>query len=641
MARYSQPKGVKYKAASTFDLSKQTGRAQLWHERLRRAKRMLKHNELKAECRDYSQYLDGTKGLVSRGEDVYLNEALPAIEDVIFGTIPRIPPVTVESRQLEQEKLANRCAALIDATMGGPLMGLLDTMIALEWDEFNYGIAVGRMGWEQDERTWTEREVNDPEYRAAHQAKAEEENEDPEHALMADEDEHLIHIPIHEQAHAIMPPGPERDALGSHIILHWARLGTRTWAHPSTNRVDPLRFLYDPDAEVWEDRRWEAEECDEFVFNLQQIPGIRQANLNPQNCPPIDEFDNREPEERLTEEWDYENRRVKVHKIHDRINDQYIILPAKESSECKPLLEADWPYGSLEIYNIIVHRPKPGSIAGYVPMKLTKPILVELAKTNAVIRKHNRRAANYGLIAARGALDKRDKRAIESERLIKEVDPAAVATMKEFRPPALPKELLDYREMLLAELRRLLGSDIMHHGGDTPHQISATEAGLRGGYQQARYTRRQQKISDFLSWVARNVILMYRDFADDEIPVRVAGSEGIVVEWLNPAAIPGDLEVTLDIEAVTETRQQEDAIAADNFVQRVTQIAPGMYDPVELLMFYGERQRVRNAQRFFVKPEELGGMEQVPGMPGQPAQSKANVTQGPQPKPRAPQPQIA
>ncbi|HUU83431.1 MAG TPA: hypothetical protein VM243_08005, partial [Phycisphaerae bacterium] len=44
-------------------------------------------------------------------DKVYLNEALPAMEDVINGTIPTIPSVDVEARQPDQQLLSDKCSA--------------------------------------------------------------------------------------------------------------------------------------------------------------------------------------------------------------------------------------------------------------------------------------------------------------------------------------------------------------------------------------------------------------------------------------------------------------------------------------------------------------------------------------------------
>jgi len=598
---------TKYKAAAAFQISTEVGRAQLWHQRIRRARKMLELDERKDQHKATIKFIDGSHGLTASGDYVYLNEALPALEDVIFGTVPKIPNVTVEARQLEQEPLADRVAALVDATLNSDLVRAYEALLAIEWDDISYGIGIGRMGWQEERREWNYRPTTDEEYLASHIAKAEEENENPATATVADNDDHGVHIQVHETR---LSEADERltafddEVLRKHVNVHWAEFGMRQWAYPVLHRVDPMRFVYDPDAQEWEDRRWEAELCDEFVYDLQHLPGIK--HLNKENCPPLDEFDVPEDDLREAEEFDWESQKVKVWKIHDRVNNRYIILPASEGAETKPILEEDWPFGAMEIYNIIVHRPRNDTIHGYSALRLVAPILGELARTNAVIRRHNRRAAKYKMFLA-GTLDKQALKKFNSENPVESMPPEALANHVEFKPPSLPKEVLEYREMLLAEMRRLLGSDVMQQGGDTPHAITASEAQLRGGYHATRLKRRRLTVSRFLTWVATNIVFMYRDFSEGELGVRVVGSRGAEIQHLDPSAIPDDLVVKLDIENVSEEKRNRDMFAAQTFAEMAAKIAPGGYDPFALLVLLGEQMGISNPEKIFVAPEEPGG----------------------------------
>lgn len=614
MAKMTLPK-KDYKPASAYDIRTQTGRAQLWFERIRRARAMLQLDQRRDECKDAIKYLDGSYALTSSGEMVYLNEGLPAVEDIISGTIPRIPTVDVQARQVEQDSLADKCGALIDSTMDSDLSRVYEASIALEWDDFNYGIGIGRLAWHDEEKSYAYRPTTDPQYLAPHVQRAKAENERPFDAEVSAEDDHEVHIQVHEMVLPQLQDGEERASLEAHTRLHWAKTGTKSWAYPVLNRVDPLRFVFDPDAPTWEERRWEAEECDEFVSSLQKIPGIK--NLNPINCPALDEFDTRNEADRITEETDWENQRVKVWKIHDRINDQYVMVPSKDSEDMLPLLEEDWPYGAMDIYEKIVHRPRPGKVYGFASIRLIQPILVELAKTNAVIRRHNRRASKYKVLFGAGAT-KDDAKKLDSDRPIEKLSAAALGTSKEFKPPSLPKEILDYREMLMTELRRIMGSDIMTQGGDTAHRITASEAQLRGGYQQSRLTRRRLIVSRFMTWVARNIVMMYRDFGEGNLTVRVLGPQGAEMQLLDPAAIPDDLAVRLDMESASAEKQNQDILSAQTFAELTAKLAPGMYDPIQLLVMVGERMGIPTPEKFFVQPQVPGGPPMQGGMASQP-----------------------
>jgi hypothetical protein len=603
-----EPKGQKYKMASAFDTGTQIGRARLWHERLRQAKEVLQIDALRKEIDECKKLIDGSK-VRPDGQYNFLNEGHPAIEDLIFSTIPKLPPTEVEARQVEQEDLAHKVEALIDSTLNSGLCNALEAIIELEWDEIYWGIAIGKTPWVEHSAQQPYRPTSSPDYLGPQVAQAELENAAPEEAGIADGDDHLVHIQAHEQARMLYAEDPAlSEALDRHIDNHWASVGTQSWAHPDVQRVAFERFLYDPYSETWRGRAWNAELCDELVSVLQQVPGIR--NLNPENCPPLDEFNylhdsqNAQGKEQARRSWDYESTRVQVWKIQDRVNNRYILLPARPGKDIKPLLEIDWPYGSMELYKPIIHRPVPGQIRGHSTLLLIEVILYELARTNKSIQKHVRRAAKAKMIGARGTMEQKDINAIESDRAFEAVNPEAAASLTQFNPPKLPAELLQYRETLLAELRRMLGSDILHQGGDTPHRISATEADLRAGYQQSRIVRRQQIVSEFLSWVAGNIVILYRSFSDKEIPVRVMGAMGVKIQRLDPAAIPDDIIVRLDIYAADEDRKRQSVEGLLKAIEVATQAAPGVFNIELMLRDTLEAMGFTNPAKYILPPEE-------------------------------------
>ena len=602
--KYNTPT-KEYKPDSAFDTAKPEERSKLWHERLRRSGAMLHIKERSEDRQECMRYIDGTyKG---SSERVYFNEALPAIEDLISSTVPKIPRVDIEARQLEQEGLARKVGALIDATLESDLVLAHEAITACEWDEIGYGIGIVRMSWQENHGPWPYKPTTDEEYLIPHVAKAQIENESPETAEIADADDHIVHVQIHEQSQAEFPD----ESLEAHILAHWERVGTKRWAHPLLRRISPEKFLYDPDAETWDARGWEAELCNELVADLQRVPGVKK--MTKENCPPLD--DEGDSQERISEEFDYEKQRVQIWKIHDRVNRQWIFLSVKEGSTVVPILEEDWPFGSIEIYDRIVHRPVAGQIHGRATMSMIVERLEELARTNAIIRRHNRRASKYKKLLPRSS-GKNTAKQLNSDNPIEYIEAGALNGAQDFKPPPLPPELVAYRETLLAELRRDLGADVMTQGGDTPHEISASEAQLRGGYQQGRMARRRQVISRLLSWVAVNIPLMYRDFSEDEILVRVLGPMGVEIQSLSPTAIPDDLLVAMDIEAVTDSRQQEKMAEASKFVEMLTKIAPGLYDPMIVMTWLGEQLNIHSPAKFFIQAGQMGGPAAEISQPG-------------------------
>ena len=628
------PRNTEYKAAAAFAVNTESGRADLWHQRLIRAREMLELDQRRDHRKMVLPFIDGSYRDDPNGDHVYLNEALPALEDVVFGTLPELPPVDVEARQMEQEDLADAMAALTDATLDSGISRAYSRMIDAEWDEISWGIGILHTKWLEKTTRENYRATGDPDYLRPHIITAMRENQDPQNAVLAGTDDHAIHI----QLHAGVP------GLETHVSDHWARFGLLSWAHPIVRRVDPDCFLYDPDAKDWEDRDWEAELVDEKVIDLQDIPGIK--NLTPENCPTIDEFGRYETDpKRIEASFDFEKTRVLVWQIHDRANDSYTILPFQQKDGVKPIFEDSWPYGSLDTYYAVVHRPIAGQIHGQVTLQLIAPIIEELARTNADIRRHNRNASKAKPITVRGALDQQAFNELNDDKKWIATLPNAesLAMLKDWKPPSTPRELLDHRDLLLAELRRLLGSEAMSQGAANPHKITASEAQLRGGYLQDRLKRRKEGVSKVLAWLSTNILLLYRQFADGPLMVRVMGPQGLVVKQLDPAAIPEDIAVRLDIEAVSEARKSEGAQREQQWIKMVTSIMPpGMYNPLRLLMDYGKALGKRNPERIFIGPEEQA-MTTGPGpnMGSQPGQGNVIPFPGAQGGPAPAVPQLA
>jgi hypothetical protein len=605
--RQQLPQNKAYQRAESFDLSTQVGRAQLWHERLSRAKDELQLEGRKANIRQSAKWLNGS--VKQTEEERYLNEALPAIEDVIHATIPTIPPFDVDPVQAGQEDITELCRSLLDSVYGTGLVNARRALIDAEWDDLTWGMGILKLVWSRQEYA-DEPEVTTIDKSPAQATDAEYENANPKEAIVAESDLDTLHVAIHEAGkEQWAPESDEYSSLEAHIRSHMARIGAQTWSFPLMSAVDPSRFLYDPDAEKWEDRHWEAELCDEMVSTLEKIPGIK--NLNPKNCPPLDEFDNQAEDKKGNEEFDFENAKVQVWKIHDRMNRSYAILPAMRGNETKPLIETDWPYGSLDTYYPIVHKPIPRQIHGMQTIVLLEPVLRELANVNATIRKMIRKIAAYKKIAGKGMLSRTDISDLTNENLaVAEVNPAALANMGDYKAPPPPQELFQQRETLLAEVRRILASDIMEQGGDTPHQITASEATQRGMYREDRVGRRQRVISDALEWAGYSTLIMYRDFADEALQVRVVGPMGVAFQRLNPADIPGEIVVKVDVSVASESKLAQKSQEFLLYLDKAMSYAPQNTDAVSMLIDLGRRFGMRHPEKFFTQQPTMMPQEQ-------------------------------
>ncbi len=242
------PQRKTYARASNFNVAKPTGRAGLWHQRIDRAREMLRIVERSQAIAGLMGYIDGSyKG----GEDeLYLNEALPAIEDVVFGTMPQIPPVTVEARQEGQDELAAMAAALIDANIGSGISRAMPTMLQVLWDDITWGVGFLKTAWHSEQVQSNYRPTTDAGAIAADLQEAQAENADPLAASVDSDDDHLIHTTEHERwLIGANPDSPEYRALLAHIAAHYAAIGKRAaWhliGHLQKNKARRAAAIFD------------------------------------------------------------------------------------------------------------------------------------------------------------------------------------------------------------------------------------------------------------------------------------------------------------------------------------------------------------------------------------------------------------
>lgn len=597
MPDFNIPKTKGFDLSDAPNVKKADGRAALWTRRIERAKKALNHEDRIKTLKKNARYINGH--YKNTKQQRYLNEVLPAIEDVINNVIGGdTPPIHVISVGGDRG-VEDRLKSLLHQSFESPRSRVRRTAVESSFDEITTGLGIVKTCWFSQVRPQIISIPNDPEMIMDDVQGAVEENADPQSALVAESDNDAVHIQVHSE-NGVPLPGME-----GHIREHQAHLGKLTANYPLTSRVDPFKFVYDPDAEYWEERGWEAEKSTELLSTLEDIPGIKNLKSDMFNW--------------NQDENDPEKITVPIWKIHDRDNDAYYMIPADSIPETKPILETDWPYPG-DIYQIMVHRPVPGRIHGRSTLNLLTPILIELANVNADIRRFNRRASNAKPIFPRGAMDKKAYSDIEDvNKDYAEVPPSAAAVTKNFEPTALPNEVLDYRETLLAEVRRIIGSDIMSQGGDTPHKITATEAQHRAMFRSGRFSVRQKSVGNVLSNVAHDFLRFYRKFGDEGIRVTVnRPGAGPTTETLSPNDIPENLKVQVDLKATLpeeKSQRQERALA---FYKAA---APAIADKRELLLWLGRELGIENPESAIGAIEQqspLGEVNQDLGPQGPP-----------------------
>lgn len=621
-----------YKKLATIAPSDESMQVKMWRSRIDRAILSLKIAERQVDEKIGNEYLT-CKRDVKNGQVIYLNYLLPALEDAHRNTIPNIPTPRVEAKLPGSEQFAKYAANIGDLCIASPYSNVKGACKEVQWDDDRSGYGILKTVWERIKSPATSpATVTDPDQVAAHFEKATAENDDPMSAALDSSDNHQIHIEEHTTAASMIDPAsPESDALMRHISTHEAQLFDTVREHPVLRRVPWWKFVFDYSL-GWELRPWDAEERS---VRVSELLDQHYKNLNPINCPA--ESDS------IGGEVIYDDMTVKVWDIHDRLTGKHYVISADGPEDGHFLFRGDWIYGSIDIYRRVMFRQSdPDRPFGDAAIKLATPILDRLAAVDFHIDRHVSMHSDYKYPYIKGSMTDDTKAALNdpNQQFVPFSPEAAAGRLPDYNPKPIPVTLLQQRESLLNELRRILASDAISQGADTPHQITATEAGLRGNARSQLVSDRQTVIADALAWAFKNFLSMYKKFATLNITVRILGPMGAEFKSVNPTDIPDELDVSLDIRGESDDGRIEYQLAAEKLVQLIVGLGPGTYNVADLVGWYGRATSAhRNAESFLAPVPQLGAMPgALPGIPGQPGMPSDGTGQIPgQMPPQMPQ----
>jgi len=595
-----------YKEKS-LKLDTEQAEVKMWRARIERQQKILQIGARVDKAIEGDKYLDGTKE--AKSQRIYLRYLLPLIEDVHRKTLPAIPTPRVEARGERGELFEDQGRQLLDVRFNAPYSSVKVVCQQLLWDESRFGVAFAKTVWRTDDEEAEVESPRDPEQLAPEIERGQAENADPDSAGIAEGDVDIVHAELHFQAMEEMEDGPEREALAAHLEAHIARLTVIRRERPDLARVPVERFVYDTDV-PWPERRWEAELKSERIGTLIDA-GYR--NVNPANLP----FEAKPAE---GEDTAYEDRTASIWEIHDRKNERWLIIPAQGPKDGFFLHRAVWPYAGLDIYQPLTMRPwSADSIHGAATIQVAIPILERLAQLDFNIERHIETHAKYQLGGPKSAGEPAIKAGLNNpdRRFVFEGSPESWALMKEIKPPPLPPSLMQEWERLTGELRRAVGADAQDTAAPHPHAITAKESGERAQSRQDRKTTRQETMGEFLGWIGKNYLALYKRFASQNVLVRVLGPMGVAYKEINPADVPEDIDVFLDVKGESEDAKAErlqSVHMANEFIMQGTYPVDMQKWGEYLLRAYG----ILRPEQFRLDiPQPMPGEEQeVPGTPG-------------------------
>ena len=351
-------------------------------------------------------------------------------------------------------------------------------------------------------------------------------------------------------------------------------------------------------------------------MRIKELIDMGCKNVNPHNVPI-------ESKEREGGEVPFEDRTATVYEIHDIDNDEWLIISKSGPRDGQFLWKQPWPYKGVDIYRPLVfrHRGDDG-VHGAATIDMCLGVIERLAHIDYQIDRHVREHADYKLGGPGSANDPKIKAGLKNpeQRFVFAGSPESWQSMKEIKPPPIPDTLLAQWQRLFMQLRHIIGSDVQDTGAPNPHQISATESAHRGGAREERKADRQEIMGEFLAWVARNFLLLYKKFATQSVLVRVMGEMGPQYKQINPADVPGDIDIYLDIQGEAQDAKAERTQAAMIYRDwRVQMAAILPTNWVALDHWFARELGIRHSESFDGKepmPLPMGQEEEPGGMPG-------------------------
>tara|TARA_Y100000310_G_scaffold343676_1_gene452421 strand:- start:1376 stop:3274 length:1899 start_codon:yes stop_codon:yes gene_type:complete len=586
----------------------------IWRQRIKDAQKKLLLKGRIESAKDTDSYLSGSRDVPIKGKKtvtarVYLNYMLPLLEELHRTSIPEVPEPNIEARTKASAQMEKEVQQFINLLIDRHTPTLIDEIKAGQWDDDKLGIMVFRCDWAQESVDATVPEISEINTNVQIQ-RAREENANPDTMVIAGSDYDIVHLAEHEAfLQTLTPDLPEYGELSTHISAHRGRLRTVTFEGPRFRRVRPDWYVYQPEVR-YGDRGWEAEKKSVRVRFLKEN-GYK--NVNPQNA----------PAEHTDESIPYEDKTVLIWEIHDRLNGKEFTISAEGPTEPrgKFLMERPWRYGGLDIYNRwMFHNIKPEESWGEPLGHVLVPILERLAIVDYYIQRHVENHPCPKILGPSGAGSSNIKKGLkDTNQMYIGLPDDLVGRVQIMDPPALAKALLEYRNMLLNELRRAVGLDAQDVGAANPHQISATESSKRTQASGGRVNDRQKTISEILSWAGGMFLKLYRDMGIQAVEIKVQGAEGPEWTLIDPRDLPIDIDIAFDIEAITDQGRAENIARSDRIFQaNLSSQVP--IDRNKLLVWYNKENGLARPGQFIVEgqqgPENVDNVQGNPGIEG-------------------------
>lgn len=621
-----------YKTTYDAELKQQSAQVKLWRDRIDRAAAILNLRERVETAKQSDEFLSGQKEV--KGRKIYGHYLMPLLRERHRQTMPGLPSARCEARSEAAEGYAELARELIDQTFSSPDSNIRDVAEQVQWDDDRSGAGFLKVTFQVDTEPAEFQVVKDDDLAALEVERAQAENSDILHAEVAENDVDYLHLPVHaQQRDELQAMGSfegEYLALLDHIDMHEARMVAVRRERPRFERVPFFRFVYDCDV-PWPDRRWEAERRSILIRDLIEM-GCK--NVNPENLPAeISETGDSPPA--------YEDKTAAVFDIHDRHTGKRYYISVDGPSPGLFLWQGKWKYGPVDIYIPFVSEPwLPGQLHGQAVIAAALPICERLAELDFHDDRHIEQHADYKLLMPKGLTTPDVKSGLSNpDQRYVDVPVEAINGIKEKKPPPLPDANLQYRQLLMNDLRRVLGLDAQDVGADHQTDITATESLYRSEQSSGRKAERQERMSEMLSDAALCVLRLYRRMGNLAQTVRVVENGTGTFKRLAPADLPDDLAVFLDIRGESDETRAGEIQAWDMYVEQLKTMPLPAINWQKVAEIGARKRRIQHPELFLSGAPVMPGA--LPPTPGQPGMAAPESGFSPQPQQTTPQPQVA
>jgi hypothetical protein len=377
-----------------------------------------------------------------------------------------------------------------------------------------------------------------------------------------------LHIERHRQALYSAASLEETLALEAHIELHEARITATSKSRSKLSRVRPEDMIFDPDARHWDDVLWSAERTVEILEDVLENPDYKNATKEADFAVRHEHLDAEVEEEQSdgtlrSVEDDLDDapglRVVDVYRIHDRRGGKVwsdsdyegprLIILSPQQADRVPLNILPWPYRS-NIYHPLVLNPINDQIEGVAMPRVIEHAHRKLVFVNdARVMTVEKMPKDRGIITA-GLLDKKEQDALLKGNLDwifpkKAISQEQVITIK---PHPVNPELFTVNDSLQAYINRSLRSAEVSQGVEGGAKF-ATEIEALVAARGRGVKEYQEFTSTWLVNTRRTFFWQMHDLATAELLVSAIGGIGLDRNVLQPAEVPLDLRITIDVDS--------------------------------------------------------------------------------------------